>query len=170
MGCSVFCNLQSSKARKLYTTDKIKLCEETYMYMASKIEHLAWHLQLTRFAKYYSSTVYTITIRKIKSKSASIVEVLLTLSVTFIVLCMNKQIRISLSLSNLSLDYSYETNKSKCSFHSCRLGCYFYIDDAFSHGFKNQKKNPPINCTKRTWSWFGFVNICVRTKAGFLWN
>lgn len=143
MGCSVFCNLQSSKARKLYTTNKIKLCEETYMYMASKIEHLAWHLQLTRFAKYYSSTVYTITIRKIKSKSASIVEVLLTLSVTFIVLCMNKQIRISLSLSlsNLSLDYSYETNKSKCSFHSCRLGCYFYIDDAFSHGFKNNKKS-----------------------------
>lgn len=111
------------------------------MYMASKIEHLAWHLQLTRFAKYYSSTVYTITIRKIKSKSASIVEVLLTLSVTFIVLCMNKQIRISLSLSNLSLDYSYETNKSKWSFHSCRLGCYFYIDDAFSHGFKNNKKS-----------------------------
>lgn len=48
---------------------------------------------------------------------------------------------LSLSLSNLSLDYSYETNKSKCSFHSCRLGCYFYIDDAFSHGFKNKKKS-----------------------------
>lgn len=150
MGCSVFCNLQSSKARKLYTTNKIKLCEETYMYMASKIEHLAWHLQLTRFAKYYSSTVYTITIRKIKSKSASIVEVLLTLSVTFIVLCMNKQICISLSLFQIFLQIIH-MKRIKVNVHSILVDQdVTFIQMMRFHTVLKTKKNTPINCTKRT--------------------